>query len=70
MVPGNTNTALLEQLIPEMEYSVSVVARYADGEGSSVSDNGKTCESVFKNTPPRHRRLLFCGHSAMTKLEF
>ncbi|XP_056623247.1 collagen alpha-1(XII) chain isoform X1 [Triplophysa dalaica] len=42
MVPGNTNTALLEQLIPEMEYSVSVVARYADGEGSSVSDNGKT----------------------------
>lgn len=46
MVPGNTNTALLEQLIPETEYSVSVVALYADGEGSSVSDNGKTRENT------------------------
>ncbi|XP_065123394.1 collagen alpha-1(XII) chain isoform X2 [Paramisgurnus dabryanus] len=42
LVPGNTNTALLEQLVPETDYSVGVVALYADGEGPSVADNGKT----------------------------
>uniref|UniRef100_A0A672LHR3 Collagen alpha-1(XII) chain n=1 Tax=Sinocyclocheilus grahami TaxID=75366 RepID=A0A672LHR3_SINGR len=42
LVPGNTNTALLQQLDSDTGYAVSVVALYADGEGSSVSDNGKT----------------------------
>ncbi|KAK7142862.1 hypothetical protein R3I94_012270 [Phoxinus phoxinus] len=42
LVPGNTVTALLEQLESDTPYSVSVVALYADGEGSSVSDDGKT----------------------------
>jgi len=45
LVPGNTVTALLEQLESDTPYSVNVVALYADGEGSSVSDNGKTRES-------------------------
>uniref|UniRef100_A0A671NAX1 Collagen, type XII, alpha 1a n=1 Tax=Sinocyclocheilus anshuiensis TaxID=1608454 RepID=A0A671NAX1_9TELE len=42
LVPGNTHTALLQQLDSDTGYAVSVVALYADGEGSSVSDNGKT----------------------------
>ncbi|XP_062864011.1 collagen alpha-1(XII) chain [Trichomycterus rosablanca] len=42
LVPGNTHTALLEQLIPDTEYSVGVVPVYADGEGSPANDNGKT----------------------------
>lgn len=42
-VPGNTHTTLLEQLLPDTEYSVGVVAVYADGEGSAVEDNGRTC---------------------------
>uniref|UniRef100_A0A672RH76 Collagen type XII alpha 1 chain n=1 Tax=Sinocyclocheilus grahami TaxID=75366 RepID=A0A672RH76_SINGR len=42
LVPGNTHTALLQQLDSDTDYAVSVVALYADGEGSSVSDNGKT----------------------------
>uniref|UniRef100_A0A9J7YAI7 Collagen, type XII, alpha 1a n=1 Tax=Cyprinus carpio carpio TaxID=630221 RepID=A0A9J7YAI7_CYPCA len=42
LVPGNTHTALLEQLDSDTDYAVSVVALYADGEGSSASDNGKT----------------------------
>ncbi|TRY92824.1 hypothetical protein DNTS_024890 [Danionella cerebrum] len=42
LVPGNTQTALLEQLESDTGYSVSVVALYADGEGASASDKGKT----------------------------
>ncbi|XP_066526013.1 collagen alpha-1(XII) chain isoform X1 [Hoplias malabaricus] len=42
LVPGNTHTALLERLVPDTEYSVGVVALYADGEGAAVNDNGKT----------------------------
>ncbi|XP_018587674.1 collagen alpha-1(XII) chain isoform X3 [Scleropages formosus] len=42
LVPGNTHNALLERLIPDTEYSVNVVALYADGEGPSVVGDGKT----------------------------
>ncbi|KAJ8341791.1 hypothetical protein SKAU_G00340820 [Synaphobranchus kaupii] len=42
LVPGKTNTALLDQLLPDTPYSVSVVALYADGEGQPVADDGKT----------------------------
>ncbi|KAJ8288713.1 hypothetical protein COCON_G00013720 [Conger conger] len=42
LVPGNTNTAFLDQLIPDTPYSVNVVALYPDGEGQPVSDDGKT----------------------------
>ncbi|XDV42634.1 hypothetical protein PO909_011260 [Leuciscus waleckii] len=53
LVPGNTVTALLEQLESDTPYSVSVVALYADGEGSSVSDNGKT----LPRSGPRNLRV-------------
>lgn len=53
LVPGNTHTALLQQLESDTEYSVSVVALYADGEGSSVSDNGKT----LPRSGPRNLRV-------------
>ncbi|XP_039507001.1 collagen alpha-1(XII) chain isoform X2 [Pimephales promelas] len=53
LVPGNTVTALLEQLESDTPYSVNVVALYADGEGSSVSDNGKT----LPRSGPRNLRV-------------
>ncbi|XP_028294319.1 collagen alpha-1(XII) chain isoform X3 [Gouania willdenowi] len=42
LVPGTTNTALLQQLIPDTDYNVGVVALYSDGEGPPASDAGKT----------------------------
>ncbi|KAJ0062737.1 hypothetical protein NL108_004377, partial [Boleophthalmus pectinirostris] len=42
VVPGTTTTTLLQQLIPDTDYNVGVVALYADGEGPAVSDAGKT----------------------------
>ncbi|XP_077094714.1 collagen alpha-1(XII) chain isoform X3 [Siphateles boraxobius] len=53
LVPGNTLTALLEQLDSDTPYSVSVVALYADGEGSAVADNGKT----LPRSGPRNLRV-------------
>uniref|UniRef100_A0A8D0AFB1 Collagen type XII alpha 1 chain n=1 Tax=Sander lucioperca TaxID=283035 RepID=A0A8D0AFB1_SANLU len=45
LVPGTTTTALLQQLLPETDYNVGVVALYSDGEGPTISDNGKTCKN-------------------------
>ncbi|XP_062253679.1 collagen alpha-1(XII) chain isoform X4 [Platichthys flesus] len=42
LVPGTTTTALLQQLIPNTDYNVGVVALYSDGEGPTISDSGKT----------------------------
>ncbi|KAL0967290.1 hypothetical protein UPYG_G00250360 [Umbra pygmaea] len=42
LVPGNVNMALLDSLIPDTPYSVSVLAIYADGDGPPVKGNGKT----------------------------
>ncbi|XP_068607999.1 collagen alpha-1(XII) chain [Brachionichthys hirsutus] len=42
VVPGTTTTALLQQLLPDTEYNVGVAALYSDGEGSTISDAGKT----------------------------
>ncbi|XP_067222856.1 collagen alpha-1(XII) chain isoform X4 [Chanodichthys erythropterus] len=53
LVPGNTHTALLQQLESDTPYSVSVVALYSDGEGSSVSDNGRT----LPRSGPRNLRV-------------
>ncbi|XP_052001054.1 collagen alpha-1(XII) chain isoform X2 [Xyrauchen texanus] len=62
LVQGNTHTALLQQLNPDMEYSISVVALYADGEGSSVSDNGKT----MPRSGPRNLRVYDPTTSTLT----
>lgn len=42
LVPGNIRNAFLDNLVPDTPYSISVSALYADGEGSPVSDTGKT----------------------------
>uniref|UniRef100_A0A8D0AFH4 Collagen type XII alpha 1 chain n=1 Tax=Sander lucioperca TaxID=283035 RepID=A0A8D0AFH4_SANLU len=36
LVPGTTTTALLQQLLPETDYNVGVVALYSDGEGPTI----------------------------------
>uniref|UniRef100_A0AAR2KZ53 Collagen alpha-1(XII) chain n=1 Tax=Pygocentrus nattereri TaxID=42514 RepID=A0AAR2KZ53_PYGNA len=53
LVPGNTHNTLLEQLVPDTEYTVGVVAIYADGEGAAVNDNGKT----LPRSGPRNMRV-------------
>ncbi|TSO25219.1 Collagen alpha-1(XII) chain [Bagarius yarrelli] len=53
LVPGNTHTTLLEQLLPDEEYTVSVVALYADGESSAAEDTGKT----LPRSGPRNMRI-------------
>nr|XP_020464293.1 collagen alpha-1(XII) chain-like [Monopterus albus] len=53
LVPGSTTTALLEQLIPNTEYNVGVVALYSDGEGPAISDAGKT----LPRSGPRNMRV-------------
>ncbi|XP_061897868.1 collagen alpha-1(XII) chain-like isoform X2 [Entelurus aequoreus] len=42
LAPGTSTTAFLQQLIPDTDYNIEVVALYSDGEGASISDSGKT----------------------------
>ncbi|KAF5909696.1 collagen alpha-1(XII) chain-like isoform X4, partial [Clarias magur] len=53
LVPGNTHTTLLEQLLPDTEYTVGVVALYADGEGAAAEDAGTT----LPRSGPRNMRV-------------
>eukprot|EP00064_Thunnus_orientalis_P006626 superscaffoldBa00000696_g6644 len=53
VVPGTTTTALLQQLLPNTDYNVGVVALYSDGEGPSISDSGKT----LPRSGPRNMRV-------------
>ncbi|KAM7403882.1 hypothetical protein PAMA_004351 [Pampus argenteus] len=53
LVPGTTTTALLEQLLPNTDYNVGVVALYSDGEGPSITDLGKT----LPRSGPRNIRV-------------
>ncbi|XP_038600848.1 collagen alpha-1(XIV) chain isoform X2 [Tachyglossus aculeatus] len=54
MVPGSQNTLLLQSLLSDMEYKVTVTPVYSDGEGVSVSAPGKTL-SLFA---PRNLQIL------------
>lgn len=40
VVPGTT--ALLQNLLPDTDYNIGVVALYSDGEGPAINDAGKT----------------------------
>ncbi|XP_077407183.1 collagen alpha-1(XII) chain [Vanacampus margaritifer] len=42
LVSGTTTTAVLPDLIPDTDYNVAVIAVYSDGEGATITDNGKT----------------------------
>uniref|UniRef100_A0A8C4DVI3 Collagen alpha-1(XII) chain n=1 Tax=Dicentrarchus labrax TaxID=13489 RepID=A0A8C4DVI3_DICLA len=53
LVPGTTTTALLQQLLPNTDYNVGVVALYSDGEGPAISDAGKT----LPRSGPRNMRV-------------
>ncbi|XP_059208525.1 collagen alpha-1(XII) chain [Centropristis striata] len=53
VVPGTTTTALLQQLLPDTDYNVGVVALYSDGEGPTISDAGKT----LPRSGPRNLRV-------------
>lgn len=46
-----TNT-MLRDLQPDTEYTVTVVPIYADVEGKSMSDNGKTSKLIFGHPSP------------------
>ncbi|CAG01461.1 unnamed protein product, partial [Tetraodon nigroviridis] len=54
LVPGNIRNTFLDNLIPDTPYSISVSALYADGEGSPVSDTGKT----LPRAGPRNMRVF------------
>ncbi|XP_035530598.1 collagen alpha-1(XII) chain isoform X3 [Morone saxatilis] len=54
LVPGTTTTALLQQLLPNTDYNVGVVALYSDGEGPAISDAGKT----LPRSGPRNMRVF------------
>ncbi|XP_048083246.1 collagen alpha-1(XII) chain isoform X1 [Alosa alosa] len=62
LVPGNIQTTLLEQLTPDTAYSVAVVALYSDGEGPSVTDDGKT----LPRSGPRNLRVYDPTTSSLT----
>nr|XP_028578625.1 collagen alpha-1(XII) chain isoform X4 [Podarcis muralis] len=54
VVPSNTRNILLERLIPDMPYSVNVVALYADGEGDPSPGQGRT----LPRSGPRNIRVF------------
>ncbi|XP_035811889.2 collagen alpha-1(XII) chain isoform X3 [Amphiprion ocellaris] len=62
LVPGNTNNAFLDNLIPDTPYSISVTALYADGMGSPVKGNGKT----LPRAGPRNMRVYDATTSTLT----
>ncbi|XP_049446985.1 collagen alpha-1(XII) chain isoform X1 [Epinephelus fuscoguttatus] len=62
LIPGNTNNAFLDNLIPDTPYSVSVSALYADGEGSQVKGKGKT----LPRGGPRNMRVFDATTSTLT----
>lgn len=43
-VSESTTSTILDKLLPDTRYSVTVVPVYAEGDGPSLSDNGKTSE--------------------------
>ncbi|XP_076874166.1 collagen alpha-1(XII) chain isoform X2 [Brachyhypopomus gauderio] len=62
LVPGNTNNAFLDQLIPDTPYSVSVLAVYADGDGPPIKGNGKT----LPRAGPRNLRVFDATTSTLS----
>lgn len=46
-VPGIRNSLVLQNLLPDTPYNVTVEAIYADGVGGSLNGNGKTRETTL-----------------------
>lgn len=70
LVPGTTTTALLQQLIPDTDYNVGVVALYSDGEGATVSDQGKTCKYERWKDKQTQELLVYLLPVSFTKEAF
>ncbi|TKS75342.1 Collagen alpha-1(XII) chain [Collichthys lucidus] len=51
LVPGNTNNAFLDNLIPDTPYSITVTALYADGEGAPAPGSGRTQTNKTRREP-------------------
>ena len=51
VVPGNTYTVHLEQLIPDTPYSVNIVGLYSDAEGNPSPAQGRTREAQILSPP-------------------
>ncbi|XP_060947388.1 collagen alpha-1(XII) chain [Limanda limanda] len=62
LVSGSINNAFLDNLVPDTPYSVSVSPMYADGEGSPVSDSGRT----LPRAGPRNMRVFDATTSTLT----
>ncbi|KAM9355371.1 collagen alpha-1(XII) chain [Pholidichthys leucotaenia] len=62
LVPGNTNNAFLDNLIPDTPYNVDVVAVYADGDGGPVKSTGKT----LPRGGPRNMRVFDATTNTLT----
>ncbi|KAM9339586.1 collagen alpha-1(XII) chain [Symphorus nematophorus] len=53
VVPGNRNNAMLQNLLPDTPYNITVEAIYAEGPGGSLNGNGRTVGLE----PPRNLRV-------------
>lgn len=53
-------TTLLEDLLPNTDYNIGVVALYSDGEGPAINDAGKTRKNP-KRSRAAHRAAVLCG---------
>uniref|UniRef100_A0AAQ4QZB6 Collagen alpha-1(XII) chain n=1 Tax=Gasterosteus aculeatus aculeatus TaxID=481459 RepID=A0AAQ4QZB6_GASAC len=42
LVPGNRNNAMLQNLLPDTPYNITVEALYGEGPGGSLNGNGRT----------------------------
>lgn len=43
-VPGNRNNAILQNLLPDTPYNITVEAVYPEGPGGSLNGNARTRE--------------------------
>lgn len=46
-VSESTTKTVLEKLLPDTRYRVTVVPVYAEGDGPSLSDSGRTSEYLW-----------------------
>lgn len=55
-VSESTTVTVLDKLNPDTRYTITVVPVYAEGDGPSLSDSGKTSESIQR--PQRGRQAV------------
>lgn len=61
-VSESTTTTVLEKLLPDTQYTVTVVPVYAEGDGPSLSDSGKTSECLWLQSGAIGSMLVKCFH--------